>query len=86
MIMRIETLRDLTKDELLQKRDELKQELFNLKLRRGLSQIDNPLKLRTIRRDIAKVETVMSEDRKDIRKIVDQTGSILDQTDENEKK
>lgn len=84
--MRIETLRDLTKDELLQKRDELKQELFNLKLRRGLSQIDNPLKLRTIRRDIAKVETVISEDRNAIRKIVDQTGSILDQTDENEKK
>jgi large subunit ribosomal protein L29 len=83
--MRMETLRDLTKDELLQKRDELKQELFNLKLRRGLSQIDNPLKLRTIRRDIAKVETVISEDRKNIRKIVDQTGSILDQTDETEK-
>ncbi|MFH1701336.1 MAG: 50S ribosomal protein L29 [Candidatus Zixiibacteriota bacterium] len=80
--MRMETLRDLTKDELLQKRDEMKQELFNLKLRRGISQLDNPLKLRTLRRDIAKIETVISEDKKNIRKIVDQAGSILEQADE----
>ncbi|MEE9441295.1 MAG: 50S ribosomal protein L29 [candidate division Zixibacteria bacterium] len=84
--MRMETLRDLTKDELLQKRDELKQELFNLKLRRGLSQLDNPLKLRTLRRDIAKIETALSEDRTSLRKIIDQTGLILDQTDKTKKK
>ncbi|MCK5127981.1 MAG: 50S ribosomal protein L29 [candidate division Zixibacteria bacterium] len=77
--MRIDSFRDLTRDELLQKSDELKQELFNLTLRRNFRELDNPLKFRTLRRDIARIETVLSEDRKGIRKIVDVTGSLLDQ-------
>lgn len=80
--MGMERFRDLTRDELLQKRDELKQELFNLKLRRSFRELDNPLKFRTLRRDVARIETVISEDRKGIRKIVDDAGSILDQTDD----
>ncbi|MEZ5358958.1 MAG: 50S ribosomal protein L29 [Candidatus Zixiibacteriota bacterium] len=78
----MERFRDLTRDELLQKREELKQEIFNLKLRRGFRELDNPLKFRTLRRDIARIETVISEDRKEIRKIVDEAGSILTQTDD----
>lgn len=80
--MGMERFRDLTRDELLQKREELKQEIFNLKLRRGFRELDNPLKFRTLRRDIARIETVISEDRKEIRKIVDEAGSILTQTDD----
>jgi large subunit ribosomal protein L29 len=76
--MRMESIRDLTQDELLQKRDELRQELFNLQLRQGIKGLDNPLKLRTLRRDIARIETVLSEDRRGIRKIVDQV-RLLDQ-------
>lgn len=76
--MRMESLRDLTKDELLQKREELKLELFNLRMRKGVRELDNPLRLRTLRRDIAKIETVLHEDRLGIRRIVDQTGSLLD--------
>jgi large subunit ribosomal protein L29 len=78
--MRIEALRDLTKDELLQKLDELKQELFVLRMRRGVRDLDNPLKLRTLRRDIGRIETILSEDRTGIRKMVDQV-SLLDQAD-----
>ena len=74
--MRIEALRDLTRDELLQKREELMQELFKLKLRRGFSELDNPLKLRVIRREIARVETILTEDRCGIRKIVDEGGLL----------
>ncbi len=77
--MRIDTLRDLTKDELLQKRDELMQELFNLRMRKGIRELDNPLKLRTLRRDIARVETIMNEDRQGIHRIVDQAG-LLDRS------
>lgn len=76
--MRMETLRDLTKDELLQKREELKLEMFNLQMRKGIRKLDNPLKLRTLRRDIARIETVLHEDRLGIRSIVDQAGSLLD--------
>lgn len=76
--MRMESLRDLTQDELLQKREEMRQELFSLKLRKGIKGLDNPLKLRTLRRDIARIETMLSEDRKGIRKIVDQV-RLIDQ-------
>ena len=76
--MRMEGLRDLTRDELLQKREELMQELFNLKVRRGFSELDNPLKLRVIRRDIARIETILTEDRRGIRKIVDESGLLAD--------
>jgi len=79
--MKMESLRDLTKDELLQKREELKQELFNLNLRKGIRELDNPLKLRTLRRDIAQIETILTEDRTGIRAIVDQARSLLDQAD-----
>ena len=119
--MRMESLRDLTKDELLQKREEIKQELFTLQMRKGVRELDNPLKLRTLRRAIAQIETlapelldhelptlqahflfhvprkadaqdvdriltqarktVLHEDRMGTRKIVDQTGSVLDQAD-----
>jgi large subunit ribosomal protein L29 len=76
--MKIEGFRDLTKDELLQKREEIKQELFNLRLRRSIRDLDNPLKLRTLRRDLARIETVLTEDRRGLRRIVDQGGSLLD--------
>ncbi len=79
--MRMESLRDLTMDELLQKREELKQELFNLRMRRGVRELDNPLRLRTLHREIAQIETILTEDRIGLRPIVDQAVSLLDQAD-----
>ncbi len=79
--MKLVSLRDMTREELLQKRHELKEELFNLNMRKALKELDNPLKLRTIRRDIARVETILSEDKKGIRKIVEAPVSILDSAD-----
>lgn len=76
--MKMVALRDMTKEELLQKKHELTEELFNLRMRMTLKELDNPLKLRTIRRDIAKIETILSEDRHGIRKIVEAPVSILD--------
>lgn len=84
--MGIDSFRDLTKDELLQKREELSQESFNLRLRRGVRGLDNPLKLRVLRREMARIETILSEDRTGLRKIVDQTGLLAKSADQKDKK
>jgi len=76
--MKIQSLRDMTRDELLQKMHELKEEVFNLRMRQTLKELDNPLRLRTIRRDVARIETILTEDGIGIRKIVDSPVSILD--------
>ncbi len=76
--MKMESIRDMTREEIIQKREEFKEELFNLNMRKSMKELDNPLKLRTIRRDLARIETVLSEDKKGIRMIVDSPVSILD--------
>ena len=47
--MRTSELRDLTKDEVLVRKEELEKEIFNLKIRQATKQIENPLKIRTIK-------------------------------------
>ncbi len=84
--MKIQSLRDMTRDELLQKMHELKEETFNLRMRQTLKELDNPLRLRTIRRDIARIESILSEDKGGIRKIVDSPVSILETKNEKTEK
>jgi large subunit ribosomal protein L29 len=60
--MKIDLLRDLTRAELLQKHHDLVEELFNLRLRKRVQEINNPLQLRTLRRELARIETVLRED------------------------
>ena len=67
----------MTRDELLQKHSELLDEMFNLNMRRSLKALDNPLRLRQIRREIAKIKTIMKEDQLGLRKLADQSASIL---------
>jgi len=76
--MKMESLRDMTQEELLQKKHELKEDLFNLRLRKSMKELDNPLRLRTLKRDIARIETILTEDKRNIRSIVDSKVSILD--------
>jgi len=54
-------LRDLPLDELRQKHDELEQEYFGQRIKHALGQLENPLVLRTIRRDIARTKTLLGE-------------------------
>lgn len=54
-------LRDLPLDELQQKHEELEQEYFGLRIKHALGQLENPLILRTIRRDIARTKTLLRE-------------------------
>ncbi len=59
--MKIDEVRALTAEDLKVKRLELSKDLSLLKLQNATSQLDNPIKVRMVRKDIAKVETVLSE-------------------------
>ncbi len=61
--MRAEELRALGDDELRQKRSELAETLFHLRLRRSTGQMENRMKARDTRRDLARVLTVLNQRR-----------------------
>ena len=67
--MKTDVLRDLTRDELLQKHHHLLEELFNLRLRKRVQEVVNPLKLRTLRRELAQIATILREDELRIRPV-----------------
>jgi large subunit ribosomal protein L29 len=54
-------MRDLSPEELAAKAAELKKELFNLRFQQAMGQIENPMRLRTLRKDIAKTKTILRE-------------------------
>lgn len=56
-----EGLRELKTDELAQKLAVLTEEQFRLEFRRATESLSNPLQLRTIRRDIARIRTILKE-------------------------
>jgi large subunit ribosomal protein L29 len=56
-------LKDLSLDELTAKSNELRGEFFNAKVKKATGQLENTAKLRLLRRDIARVETVLREKR-----------------------
>ena len=58
---RPEGLRELKTDELAQKLTVLTEEQFRLEFRRATESLSNPLQLRTIRRDIARIYTILHE-------------------------
>lgn len=58
--MKMSELKDLTLTELAAKGRDLRQEMFNLRLQQASSQLEKPARLRTLRRDIARIETRMS--------------------------
>lgn len=59
--MRAKEIRDLTAEEMRQKEHELAEELFRLRLRRSTGQLDNPMRVRTLRRDLARLKTIQHE-------------------------
>ena len=59
--MRARELRELSIDELSQKEKDLKEELFNLRFQRATGQLENLMRLTQVKRDIARVKTVLGE-------------------------
>jgi large subunit ribosomal protein L29 len=54
-------LRAMTIDELKQKEQELRKELFNLRFQQATGEIENPKRIYTVRKDIARVLTITTE-------------------------
>jgi large subunit ribosomal protein L29 len=59
--MKASEIRELTQAELEQKLADLKSELFNLRFQHTVNQLDNPLRLTAVRKDIARVKTLLGE-------------------------
>ena len=59
--MKIKEIRDLGPDELRQKNKELVEELFKLRLRHTSGQLESPAMMRSVRKNIARVMTVIKE-------------------------
>ena len=61
--MKPNDFRNMSGDELLKKKNDLTQELFNLKFQLHTGRLENSAKLSAIRKDIARVNTIMREKR-----------------------
>lgn len=58
--MKIQDIKDLSIDELNAQRKELRATAFNLRLQQKLGQLEKPSQIRLVRRDIARIETVLT--------------------------
>ena len=59
--MKAEKLREMSADELRGKEKELQEQLFRLRFQKSIGQLDNAMKIRDTRRDIARVKSVLEE-------------------------
>ena len=59
--MKANELRELSMTELEKKLGDLKKDLFQLRLQHATNQLDNPLRLAAVKKDIARVQTVIRE-------------------------
>lgn len=59
--MKVKDVQDLSNAELKQKLDALKDELFNLRFQLATGQLENPMRIREVRKTIARIKTVVRE-------------------------
>lgn len=59
--MKAKELRELTVDELKRKLEDLRRELFNLRFQQITHQLKNPIRIRIVRKDIARILTILKE-------------------------
>ena len=57
----IKELRTLSPENLRKKEEELRDELFNLQMQRGTSQLENPKRIKNVKRDVARIQTIIRE-------------------------
>jgi large subunit ribosomal protein L29 len=63
MAKNLAAFRELSADELRSKERELDDQLFRLRIQKSMGQLDAPLKVRAVRRDLARVKTLLNEKR-----------------------
>lgn len=66
--MKVNDIRDMTADEQSQKLQSLKEELFNLRFQHATGQLENPMRLRVLKKSIAQLKTVQHENKLKIKK------------------
>ena len=59
--MELSTMREMTPEELNAELEKMKQDLFNLRFQQVTGQLENPIKMRDTKRDIARVKTIIRE-------------------------
>jgi len=59
--MKATEIREMTTEELVSKLDDLKKSLFNLRLQHATNQLENPIKIADVKRDIARIKTIIRE-------------------------
>jgi large subunit ribosomal protein L29 len=59
--MKAKELRELAAEELLKRKKDLKEEVFNLRFRHSTGQLDNTSRMKLIKKDIARIELVLHE-------------------------
>ena len=69
--MKINKIREMSSPDLEKELGELKTELFKLKFSLATNGLDNPMKIKEVKRDIAKINTILTE-----RKIAEKKGEI----------
>ena len=57
----INKIRELNDTELIKKLEDLKKELFNLRFQHAINQLENPMRLKAVKKEIAIVKTIMRE-------------------------
>ena len=65
--MKVNEIRDLDPAEQLDKLKALKEELFNLRFQHATGQLDNPMRIRQVKRSIAQIKTIVRERELNIR-------------------
>ena len=59
--MKAKELRDLTYEELVKKESDLQEELFNLRFQMATGQCENPMKIREVKKSIARIKTIQRQ-------------------------
>ena len=58
--VKLNEIKDATPDELSQREDELRKELFNLRFQKVISGLENPMRMSQVRKEIARIKTIMN--------------------------
>ena len=59
--MKMSELREMTNEELNQQLETFREEMFNLRFQQSTNRLENPMRLKSVRKDIARIKTLLTE-------------------------
>lgn len=63
--MKPSELKEMTIDELILKEEDMRKELFNLRFQQATGEIENPMRIRSVKKDIARVLTIVTKKKRE---------------------